>query len=125
MKPTVSCAAVQTGCNKAITGEVTCTSGSNAGKSGSCNTPGGTFCCHDHTYVASQYPDPTYAFYTYDFAGPIALSSVQIEQHSNGIDCLRAELDGKDAGTHCVSNQGNGGGDHFTEHEMNSVAGFD
>jgi hypothetical protein len=110
MKPTVAlpagepCLPVCTAAT--VTNEVACTSGSNAAHSGSCQTAGGSFCCHDHTYspANSQHPDPAFAFATYTYGSDVVLDKVEIEQHTNGINCMRGELDGVDAGTFCVAN---------------------
>jgi hypothetical protein len=115
-------------CNTSPIAEQACTSGSGATTSGSCSAPSrswGDFCCHDSTYTSSQHPDPSFAFATYNYDTAVSLSNVNIEQHTNGIDCIRAELDGKDAGISCVANQGNGGNAHFVEHSTSMLNGFD
>ena len=103
-------------------------SGPGCAGGGSCVTAVGSgygaFCCHAHDYTSFQTPSQENAYAAYTFAGAVAISTVDIEQHANGIDCLRAELDGKDAGTRCVSNQGNGNNNQFGEHSISSIVGF-
>jgi hypothetical protein len=103
----LSTAAFASACNINSISETACTSGSNAAHSGSCQTAGGSFCCHDHTYTTPNFPDPGYAFATYTYDSDVVLQRVEVEQHSNGVNCVRAELDGADAGIACVDPIGN------------------
>jgi hypothetical protein len=89
MKPSVVCPAAVTPpaagyCNTEVVSEAQCNSGSGASHTGSCNVPGGSFCCHDHTYITPHFPDPYYAYATYTYSQDVTLGSVLIEQHSNG-----------------------------------------
>lgn len=51
---------------------------------------GELFSLHDHMYVAPHVPDPTRAVIDYTFRWPVAVTSVEIVQHENGITRIEA-----------------------------------
>ena len=59
-----------------------------------CNTDNGSFC--GHVYVSPHVPNPERAsLRTYE--NPVSVEQIVVKQHTNGINCLRVELDGKNA----------------------------
>ena len=60
-----------------------------------CINPSG-FCGRDHHYSTS--PTASRARFMYLFNTPVTLSSIDVDQHTNGINCLKVTLDGKNVG---------------------------
>ena len=69
-----------------------------AGAPSSCNGSGNGFCCHDHVYPSPHVPAPGRAYVTYRYSSAVTVDRIELEQHANGVNCLRVELDGKNAG---------------------------
>ena len=103
-------------------------SGSGASKPSSClhesNGVYGQFCCHDHVYESPYRPGQQKAYADYHYEDPIVLSSIRVQQHANGVNCLRAVLDGRDLGTSCLTPIKRGGS-QYREHEISHFSGFD
>src|SRR5262249_7989394 len=48
------------------------------------------FSMHDHSYVASNVPDPARALITFQFASPTVVDGLDVIEHANGITLLHA-----------------------------------
>jgi hypothetical protein len=88
------------------------------------NCSGGSgFCCHDHQYSSGHKPVPDRANLEFTYTEPVTLTTLRLEQHANGVNCVRAELDGKNAGESCPSGLKRGGS-QYREHEWSTFSGF-
>ena len=96
-------------------------SGDRPGGTSGCQNNGGGFCGHNHHYSSGHVPDPNHGgnVLTYTFNQPVGVKSIELEQHSNGINCINVKVDGKNAGTHCINPTG-----HKPEHSTQTITGY-
>lgn len=52
------------------------------------------YAMHDHAYVAPHVPEPTHATVDYEFRWPVAVTSLEIVQHENGISKVETFVGG-------------------------------
>ena len=68
-------------------------------------------------------PTQSRAYVTYRYSSAVAIDRIELEQHTNGINCLRVELDGKNAGESCPNGKPRGGS-RYSEHQKHTFTGF-
>ena len=112
-------------CDKTLVPRVTREDRSGCNSSGapsSCQNTHGWFCCHRHSYKSGHKPtDDTDVEYT--FSSVAGLERIDVSQHGNGVNCIRAFWDGKDAGEICPWGHRRGGG-QYGERSGGSFDGF-
>ena len=95
-------------------------------RGGNCKVGGVSYCGHDHIYLTSHKPKKTPATtYTYIFSKKVQIYGVQIEQHTNGINCIQITVGSEDAGTNCVPNVNSYiGNSQWGEHSFSTIKGY-